>query len=82
MRPRIKSIDMNGAIAPVQSVTIKGLFTTRVKAVRVTTSGTKEQIEAKFAKRARASRRESEKHLEELAQMVKENGIKTKYFAA
>lgn len=83
MRPRIKSVNTVNGVQPIQSKTIKGLFTVHnVKAVRVTTSGTREQIEAKFASRVRRSQQASEKHMEELRKLVHETGRTTKYFAA
>lgn len=83
MRPRIKSVNTVNGVRPIQSKTIKGLFTvSNVKAVKVTTSGTREQIEAKFASRTRRSQRASEEHLEELRKMIHETGRTTKYFAA
>lgn len=83
MRPRIKSISTVNGVQPIQSKTVKSLFyISNVKAVKVTTSGTPSQIEAKFAKRANQARKQKELHMMELSELVHKNNIKTKYFAA
>ena len=83
MRPRIKSIKTNNGILPVECKTVKQLFfLEKVTVVKVTTSGTKKQIEAKLARRMIKAQLENDSHMRELEKMVQENHIKTKYFAA
>lgn len=83
MRPRIKSISTQNGIKPVLTKEVRDLFYIgKVKAVKVTTSGTRSEIERKFQKKLERSRMESWSHNDEIAKMVHENGIKTKYFAA
>lgn len=83
MRQRIKTINTTSGIFVVEKKDIKGLFTMKdIAAVKVTTSGTREQIERKFASRVKRAQIEADKHINELTQMVHENHIKTKYFAA
>lgn len=83
MRPRIKSVKTNNGILPVECKTVKQLFFLgNITAVKVTTSGTKQQIEAKLARRMRKAQLEQASHMRELAELVQKNHIKTKYFVA
>lgn len=85
MRQRIKVINTTSGIMVIQKKNIEnGLFTLKqgVSMVRVTTSGTREQIEKKFASRVRNAQKASSEHMRELTEMVRQNHIKTKYFAA
>lgn len=85
MRQRIKVINTTSGIMVIQKKNIEnGLFTLKqgVSTVKVTTSGTREQIEKKFACRMRNAQKKSFEHMRELTEMVRQNHIKTKYFAA
>lgn len=83
MRQRIKVINTESEIQVVQKKDIQELFTVKdVTAVKVTSSGTRAQIEAKFAARLRRAKASADKHMRELTELVHENHIKTKYFAA
>ena len=83
MRQRIKSIKTQNGIKPIETKEIKDLFFLgKVRAVKVTTSGTRNEIQGKFRKRLAAERAKANRHYMELAEMVRTEGIDTKYFAA
>lgn len=83
MRPRIKSVSTQNGIKPILVKEIKDLFYIgKVNAVKVTTSGSRSEIERKFKKKLNRARMESWNHNDEIAKMVREYGIKTKYFVA
>lgn len=83
MRQRIKSIKTENGIKPVENKVVKELFFLgKVAAVRVTTSGTRNEIQSKFRKRMAINRSRASQHYQELANMVKQGEIKTKYFVA
>lgn len=83
MRQRIKSIETQNGIKPVETKEIKDLFFLgKVRAVKVTTSGTRDEIQGKFRKRMAVERKKAARHYSELMRMVREDGVKTKYFAA
>lgn len=84
MRPRIKVVNTESGVRVVAKKDIKEMFFSRygVAAIKITTSGTREQIERKLQKRMRYNRAHALSHREELANLVRTEGIKTKYFAA
>lgn len=83
MRPRIKSVKTQNGIVPVQVKVKRELFFVgEVTAIKVTTSGTRPEIEHKFKARMDRSRNEHWRHHEELVKLVRDNNIQTKYFAA
>ena len=55
MRPRIKSVTEKGRILPVIEKVTNGIFRDNVVAVKVSTSGTREQIERKFKNKLRSA---------------------------
>lgn len=83
MRPRIKVINTESGVKVVQKKDVRGLFTVKdVTAIKVTTSGTRAQIENKLSKRMKQAQIVASEHMRELTELVRQNHIKTKYFAA
>lgn len=59
MRQRIKTLNVNGSVLPVQNVVVNGqLFRSRHACVRIGSSGTPRQIERSLVRKLNDIRRE------------------------
>lgn len=80
MRQRIRSIDTVNGIKIVVTKAHSIWKDEQLRVAKVSTSGNPERIKIKARKQNAIDRAKFYNHLAEIEQMIKENGIKTKYF--